>query len=218
MESRNLNAMVLDSLEPEICFLIRDDFYYGPDRHADLSERKLVEKLIPPMLRQEFASIVRTTEARGHEKELADYYWQIVSAARRHAKDFNHVRHYFWMRLWLSNAAEKLSISFPWYDSLSEMRRFSDAIATDAVGDLYWDEDQGWRLDVKGTDDRLLIHQRDPDSDDTGLLVSVPRGMFLRKMTEAMQDATAIVARLTQEMGADVWTAYVRDAPVWNRP
>ncbi|KRA17038.1 hypothetical protein ASD69_09910 [Lysobacter sp. Root604] len=63
-----------------------------------------------------------------------------------------------------------------------------------------------------------MIHQRDPDSDDTGLLVSVPRSAFLRKMTEVMQDATAIVARLTQEMGADVWTAYVRDAPVWNRP
>lgn len=218
MEVRSLEAKALDSLEPQICFLISKDFYYGPDRHADLSERKFVEKLIPPMLHQEFPSIVRTGEALGHEKELADYYWQIVSTARRHAKHFNQIRHYFCMRLWLSNATEKLSISFPWYDSLSEMRRFSDAIASNAEGDLYWDADQGWELNVKGTYDRLLMHQHDPDSDDTGLLVSVPRDAFLQQMTRCMEDSTSIVARLTQEMGADVWTAYVREEPLWVRP
>ena len=32
------------------------------------------------------------------------------------------------MRLWLWNTADDLTVSFPWYDTLSEMERFFDAL------------------------------------------------------------------------------------------
>lgn len=217
MTSGPLEAKALDSLEPQIGFLIYDDFYYGPDRHPEVSERSMVLKLDPPAIPREFPSVARSFEVLGHEQALADYYWRIVAAARSRGKDFNQIRSYFWMRLWLSQPKDGLSISFPWYDSLSEMRRFSDAIASQSVGDLYWDADQGWGLDVKGTHDRLLIHEHDPDDGGEGLLVSVPRAEFQRRMSAVMQDAEAIVARLAHESGVDVWTAYVRDEPRFTR-
>ncbi len=142
MEVKTVSS--LETTEPQICFLIREDFYYGPDRHPEVSERKLVEKLAALRIPREFPTIVRTTEAMGLESELAEYYWDVVSAANRHKKSFNSIREYFWMRLWLSNPKEEISsISFPWYDTLSEMRRFSDAVSLSKTGDLFWDADQG---------------------------------------------------------------------------
>lgn len=212
-----MEVKALSSLAPEVCFLVHEDFYYGPDRHPEVSERTLVEKLVGPDIPRAFPSIVRTSEAIGHERELANYYWQIVSAAQRHNKTFNHVRSYFWMRLWLSSPEEEISVSFPWYDTLSEMRRFSDAISSPGSGDLYWDSDQGWEISVKGTDTVLLIKERDPDRDEDRLSVSVPRDDFSKGIVVAMQEASHIVNALSEQMGADVWTAYVREEPKFRR-
>lgn len=212
-----MEVKALSSLEPEVCFLIREDFYYGPDRHAEVSERRLVEKLADPNIPREFPTIVRTSEAMGYERELANYYWQVVSAAQRHKKTFNHLRSYFWMRLWLSNVKEGVSISFPWYDTLSEMRRFSDAISSSESGDVYRDADQGWEINVKGTAAELFINERDPDGDEDHFSVSVPREEFTRRIAATMLEATRIVETLSEQMGADVWTAYVRDEPKFRR-
>ena len=66
MTAAALAPKALDSLEPQIGFLIYDDFYYGPDRHPEVSERSMVLKLDPPAIPREFPSVAKAFPAAYH--------------------------------------------------------------------------------------------------------------------------------------------------------
>ena len=125
MQSWLSETRTVPSLRAEVCFQLQETFYYGPDRFSDISDReRLADKLTPPKIQLAVPSLVRTSEALGHERELAAYYEQIVRMARRHKRPFNSIRQYFWLRLWLWNTEHEAHISFPWYDSFSEIDRY----------------------------------------------------------------------------------------------
>ena len=107
------------------------------------------------------------------------------------------------MRLWLSNQEEKISISFPWYDTMSEFRRFSDPVLSTATGEIFWDADQGWDLSVKSTATELFVNQGDPDSNEDHYSVSVSRQDFSEKLAGEMLDAERVVTALSKRLGAD---------------
>jgi hypothetical protein len=148
MESWFADAKRITSLDAEICFLLQDDFYYGPDSYPEVAERKEVEPLPSPQIERHVPSMVRSAEAVGHEEELAKYYREVIRVARKHRKSFNDIRQYFWMRFWLWNTDEEIHISFPWYDTYSEIDRFLTSVSGNSDGQLFWDADQGWELDV----------------------------------------------------------------------
>src|SRR5690349_15304267 len=113
MESWFSEAKVISTMEVEVCFLIQNDFYYGPDSHPAVVERKEVAPLPSPNIARKVPSMIRTSEAFGYEENLANYYREVLRVARYHRKTFNHVRQYFWLRLWLCNTAEDVHVDFP---------------------------------------------------------------------------------------------------------
>ena len=214
MEPWFAEANRIPSLEAEICFLIQDDFYYGPDRFSDINDRKkLAEQLTPPNIARVVPSMVRTSEVLGNEQELVAYYEQVVNLARKHNRPFNSIRQYFWLRFWLWNTEENVLVSFPWYDSYSEIERILSALANVEEGLVDHDVDQGWEMEVHAHDSMLYIRQRDPDANETHLAVCVPRQTLLTQGA-VLKDRTNIIIRgLTNALGTDVWTSYVRTEP-----
>lgn len=219
MEQWFSEAIHIPSLEVEICFLLQDEFYHGPDRLADFAERpKYLERLEGPDLQRLVPSMVRTAEAVGNELALAAYYQQIVALARKHGLAFNSYRQYFWMRLWLWNTEHQAHISFPWYDSFSEIDRFLDKLVTVHDGLVDHDRDQGWEMETYAHQGMLCFRQRDPDADATHLAICVPRQELVASVAALRDRTRKILANLASKLGADVWTSYVRSEPAFRTP
>jgi hypothetical protein len=214
MEPWFSEATRIPSLEAEICFLIQDDFYYGPDRLADFADRqKFLEHLGPPDIQRFLPSMVRTSEAFGNELKLAAYYEQIVCLTCKHRLTFNAVRQYFWLRFWLWNTEQQIHVSFPWYDSFSEIDRFLDNLAKVEDGLVDHDLDQGWEMETYAHEGMLYIRQRDPDAHETHLAICVPRQELAAQVAELRGRTSKIIANLASTLGTDVWTSYVRSEP-----
>ncbi len=200
------DAKPIDALEMEICFLIQRDFYYGPDTHPDVVERKQVEPLPDPRIPRRLLEMVRSSEAEGHEAELARYYQEVLRMAAKHHKDWNWIRHYFWLRLWLWNSEQNVHVAFPWYDTYAEMDRFLAEVTRQEPGQLFGDVDQGWELSVHLSNGDVFVRGGDPDENAWRVQVRFPQELLLRQLPLLNERTTGIIRRLVAALGQDYWT------------
>jgi len=209
MESWFADAKEIATLDAEICFLLQDDFYFGPDSYPEVAERKEVEPLPAPNITRHVPSMVRCAEAVGHEEELANYYREVVRLARKHRKTFNDIRQYFWMRFWLWNSQEEVHISFPWYDTFSEIDQFIGSISNKTEGQIFWDADQGWELEMHASDGDFFVRLRNPDDDETYAVVRFSQRLLIEQLEPLRARTESIIGVLASAIGQDVWTSYV---------
>lgn len=218
MEPWFASATAVPVLKAEICFLLRSDFYFGPDRPLDPADlQRLVVPLSLPNIPRVAESMVRTSEAVGHEAELVSYFEQIVRRAREYRRPFNSIRHHFWLRFGLWSEEQEIYISFPWYDSFSEIDRFIDSVSKVSFGLVDHDREQGWEMEVHSQNETLFLREGDPDAGETHLVVSTPRGQFVSELAELRERAAGLITHLSKALGADVLTAYVREEPSFTR-
>lgn len=206
MESWLNEAERISSLEAEIGFVLQDDFYYGPDRLPDITERKFVEPLPSAQIRRRGPLMATTLEALDNLQPLAGYYYEIIRLARKHSRSFNAINHYFWLRFWLTNPAEDVTIGFPWYDTFSEIDAFLCEVAQDKEGQVFWDVDQCWELEVHSSDGELFARLTNPDHQETHALVRFPRDVLLQQIGPLRSRAETVIKHLTSAVGRDVWT------------
>ena len=128
---------------------------------------------------------------------MAAYYEQIVRMARHHKCPFNSIRAYFWLRLWLWNSEHEVHISFPWYDSFSEIDRYLATLIKTDSGLVDHDVEQGWEFQTYAYDSSLYFLERDPDSDETQLAISVPRDALLHQVQDIRYRTRIIIAWLS---------------------
>lgn len=208
MESWTLEAKELSTLEAEICFLLKKEFYYGPDRHTEIVSGKYMQPLTLPSFSRKVELLARTSEIISNESTLADYYLQVINIAQKHKKPFNNYRHIFWIRLWLWNTDASIHISFPWYDSQSEIDGFIDSVITTESGQVYWDADQGWELEVIAENGFLYIRHGSPEDDETYSAIKVPRDVVVSQLINVQNRSKSIISYLSQSIGADLWSKY----------
>jgi hypothetical protein len=185
----------LSTMEVEICFLLQDSLNSEP--------------LTPPDIARNTASMVRSAEAVGHEAELAAYYAQALQLARKQGLGFDQIRHHFWLRLWLWNSEANVHISFPWYDTLSEMDPVLTALSTLAPGQTFHDIDQGWEIELSARDTLIHIRHGNPDDEDgtPQTEVSVPRAALSDQIASLRARTLGLIAHLSGALGCDVWSA-----------
>lgn len=217
MKSWFFEAKPVSMLNAELCFLLKDSFYFGPDRHIGVDTSKFTQRLDLPKFPRSQPLMVRTSELGGTEDELSAYYKQVVKLAVHHGLPFNSIRHHFWVRFWMWNSEEDVHVSFPWYDSYSEVSRFLNALLSVESGEVDYDIDQGWEMEVEAYEGHVYIRQRDPDYDETHVCIRVPRDELILQAQQVMARATNAVKLLTEAMGEDVWTSYVRSEPVFMK-
>jgi len=197
----------------EIAFLLAPTLYYGPDSHPAVSERKEVEPLRIPQFERAQPSVATSHEALGHIDELVAYYRDVILKANKHRLPFERVRSHFWLRLGVFNSEENLHLSFPWYDTISEMEPILQSFADPGVeGELFWDRDQCWELQVIAQGQLLYIREWDPDYEETHVLAKIPRGALAVASADALKRARLIVSELARGVGVDVWTKHCTPA------
>lgn len=137
-----------------------------------------------------------TAEVVGHEKELGAYYQQVLALAQEHELPMSAIRQYFWLRLWIWNLEAEAYLSFPRYDTLSEIDPVLDAFQSNRNGTLWRDADQGWRMEIV-TDDHdhfFYFHQFRDTMEGSGT-------MLLKKEREALQaKAKALQERVHRQI------------------
>ena len=198
MEPWFAEARPIDSLEPEIAFRLWDEFHPAPHHRP--------EALALPEFPRASRLRASTSEMIGHEAELAAYYRRVAALARQHALKRHQVRQYFWMDLRLANEGACIHLSFPWYDAFSAMDHFLAAVAGNDQGMVYDDQDQGWAVEVWARNGTLYIRESDPDSEEPGQAVALPRAGLQARIAPLRERTAKLVARLASELGADVWT------------
>ncbi|KQW65038.1 hypothetical protein [Variovorax sp. Root411] len=198
MEPWFADAKPIDSLEPEIAFHLCDEFHPAPYQRP--------EPLALPGFQRAERLRACTSEAIGHEAELAAYYGQVAALARQHALKLHQVRQYFWMDLRLDNEDANVHLSFPWYDTFSSMDHFLVAVAGHDEGNIYNDQDQGWAVEVWARNGTLYIRESNPDSDDEpGQAVALPRTGLQARIAPLRERTAKLVAYLAKELGPEAW-------------
>lgn len=206
-------SVSLETMEIEVVFLLEPTFYTGdPNDSAQLQDPRYQVALPIPSFPRVVESMARTAEVVGHEHELLAYYAEIVRRQRESRGDFNAISHYFWLRLWLWHPQREASISFPWYDTLSEMRTFFRWLDVEDQR-TFRDIDQGWELFGAKRDGRIHLRMTDGD-DEEYANISVPRIALSHAAQQVEDRAAAIVAYLSREIGFDAWTERRRDDPL----
>ena len=133
----------IGNLDLEVCFQLKDNFFIGaPNSYEQLQNEKYRETLELPSFKRVVPSMARTSEVCGNTDELVSYYKNIIEKSIALSKPFNEIRRYFWLRLWFWNTEENVHVSFPWYDSLSEMQQFFSWLKANTE-EPYLDIDQG---------------------------------------------------------------------------
>jgi hypothetical protein len=202
----------ISALQVEICFPLAETFYTGdPNNLTQFHDPKFQQPLDMPDFPRHVHVLARSAEVSSHEDALADYYLQIARLAKQHGQDFNTIRHYFWLRLWLWNSDEDVHIGFPWYDSVDEFSHFFAGLRQDTTGVLYSDMDQGWELNVWQDDNILHFQQRDPDDDVEYINVRVARDQLIPQLDVVEARTQKMIRHLSEKLGADVWSAYVKE-------
>ncbi|KQX39323.1 hypothetical protein [Variovorax sp. Root434] len=197
MEPWFADAKPIDSLEPEIAFHLWDAFNAAPYQRP--------EPLALPEFQRAERLRVRTSEAVGHEAELAAYYAQVAALARQHALKLHQVRQYFWMDLRLDNEEADVHLSFPWYDTFSSMDHFLGAVVGHDEGNIYDDQDQGWAVEVWARNGTLYIRESDPDSKEPGQAIALPRAGVQARIAPLRERTAKLVAYLAKELGPQAW-------------
>ena len=206
-------SLPLETMEIEVVFLLEPTFYTGdPNDHTKFDDPQYRVALPMPSFPRVVESMARTAEVLGHEAELLTYYAEILRLARELRGDFNAVSHYFWLRLWLWHSERDDSISFPWYDTLSEMRPFIRWLEAEDER-TFFDGDQGWELYGVKRDGRVHLRMTDGENEEFAN-ISVPRAPLALAARQVEQRADAIVASLTREIGFDAWSARRHDNPL----
>jgi hypothetical protein len=205
----------IETLDVWIGFLLNDSFYTGdPNDRAELRDPAYRQPLVLPDFLPASEREAASTAVAGHELALATYYKRLVEQAVQYNKGFDETSSCFWMRLALWNAQENVRISFPWYDTLSEMQTFIEWLEGAPDSDTFCDVEQGWQLDGYLLDGHVYLCETDPDSPDdktTRVNVVTPRAALRDAAKQVERQTTQIINCLTAELGTDVWTHYSRD-------
>lgn len=199
-------------LNVEICFLLQDEFYVGnPNSHEQITDPKYREPLSLPDFSRANEKYATTAEILENEEHLVSYYRQIVERGALIGRSFNELRSYFWLRLLVWNKMENVSISFPWYDSLTEIRGFTSWLSSPQEK-AFWDIEQGWQVEAVQASEFLHIRELDPDTDERYDNVRVSLGEVAASAKLEESRTQTLVKRLCEGLGVDVWSKHTKDA------
>ena len=195
----------VDSVQLDIGFIIRDTFYYGePNNFTPEDWQTLREPLRQPDLKL-FGSFALASEVEFRVATLIDHYEDVLRLAHKHGRNIQDQQSYFWLRP-LIYRSDELNVSFPWYDTLAESKRFLDSIASGGDGELFWDCDQGWELTVYGLKNRTYIRERNPENGGEHTRINFPSSQLCEQVAVVRERVDRIVRQLRLHFGHDFWS------------
>ncbi len=105
----------------------------------------------------------------------------------------------------LSSGDEEL-ISCAWHDTVEEALSLLNAIVSPGDGELYYDIDQGWELQVLADQSKVQIKQADPDSGTVQAYFQCDRHALATQAQAANQNLCEMVSWLSSKLGGNYWS------------
>jgi hypothetical protein len=153
-------------------------------------------------------SQLTTKEVLGHEKKLAAYYQKVILLAKENELPVSAMQHHFWLRLWIWNSETETYLSFPWYDTLSEIDPILEALQSDREGTIFRDADQGWSMEVVADDQFFYFREIGGRIEGDGMVLVKTEKEDLRTKAKALQRRIREqIESLTALVGEDLWSA-----------
>lgn len=162
-----------------------------------------------PEITRKHKDRISTYEALTAPKELVNYYRQLISIANEHGIPFDDISHKFWIELVIGCIGTDQTISFDYYDHLTDIVKFIDWIVAGAPN-AFSDRAQGWEIVANRTEDIVNIIQNDPECSMELSRIEVPFVELKEKAVETLHSAKSMIEYLSDGLGDDVWTEYSR--------
>ncbi|GAB1858632.1 hypothetical protein MHTCC0001_34720 [Flavobacteriaceae bacterium MHTCC 0001] len=216
MENWTNSSKLTTDLESEICYQISNSFFIGnPNDPNQFQNTDLNVAIKLPQIDRKVKEIVTTKEVFGNEVQLSEYYKSIIELKEKHNKSYREVHHLFWLRLWILNSKEKIYISFPWYDTINEFKRFFRIFDENKTGQIFYDIDQGWQLEILADNHFYYIRQTNPDDSDLIIQnIKTDKVSLKNSIKKLEENINSQIEKLTNLIGIDLWTdrEYLKEA------
>jgi hypothetical protein len=200
-------------LDAEIVYLLNQHPITGSPQPINKKGKRFVLPSVPitqPVITRVVDTQITTAELVGHEKSLGEYYQQILALAQEHKLPMPTIRHCFWLRLWIWNSEAEAYLSFPWYDTLSEIDPVLQALQSDREGTIFRDADQGWQVEIAADDDFFYFHQFWDTMEGNGTVLLKTEREDLQAKAKALQERIhQQVELLTALVGSDLWSRHL---------
>ena len=197
-------AIAVDDAVADIGFLIQESFYFGPENGFSPQQwQELREPVYQPSLKKA-GNFVLSADVIGKETELAAHYKDVAAKALAHRRSLKGSSH-FWNRP-VVYSPNKFVLSFPWHDKFREGKRLLNSLASDATGEMFWDRDQGWALEMHRIGDSLYAQECDPDEEVIHYTVKFPHESLKEQIKVLLPRIETLIAFLASEVGQDYWS------------
>lgn len=196
-------AKPVDHASLDVGFVISDSFYYGADNDFTLEEWESSRTKITQPKLSKFGDFVLSSDV-GDVGELLNYYRDVLILAKEHKKRIENRSSYFWIRP-LIYERDEFAITFPWYDTYEETKRFLESVEEKEEGQVFWDRDQCWELTAHARDGRLYLREWDPDYEEEHVSVSVDFASLRSQIKPTKNRTESILTQLRAALGRDYW-------------
>ena len=196
-------AKHVDNASLDVGFVISDSFYYGADNDFTPEEWESSRTRITQPELPKFGDFVLGEDV-GDAGELLKYYRDVLILAKEHNKQIENRSSYFWIRP-LIYKRDEFAITFPWYDTYEEIRRFLESAEEHKEGQVFWDRDQCWELTAHARNGRLYIREWDPDYEEEHVSVSLDFASLRSQIEPTRNRIDNILTQLRAALGKDYW-------------
>ena len=196
-------AIPVEDSVVDIGFLVQESFYYGPENGFSPQQwQELREAVYQPSIKKS-GNFILSADVLGKESELAAHYKDVAAKALAHRRSLKNSSH-FWNRP-VVYSTDKFVLSFPWHDKFCEGKRLLGALAN-GTGEVLWDRDQGWELEVHRVGDSLYAREGDPDDHVIYYTVKLPYEPIKTQIEALLPRVESLIAFLAREVGQDYWS------------
>jgi hypothetical protein len=199
-----LRAQPLAEMTLDVGFVVSGGFYFGPAEITSVAQwESQTEPLYAPAIPRHGHYALSASVATRLE-ELIAYYRDATRLRDKYKKLWNRQPTYFWLRPVLTSGS--FEISFPWYDTWEEASALFAALESTIDGEIFDDMDQGWRVTLVASGNRLYLLQSDFDSGEEQACGQCDRDLLRAQVAPVRQRVERLLADLRQALGKDYWS------------
>jgi hypothetical protein len=203
MDDWKQSAILQTNVKVDIGFMANEKFYFGPENGFTPEQYEEMQvPLYQPNLNRS-GSFILFSDIVGNEEELIKHYLDVSKKYMIYKKDISKSTH-FWNRPVIFNS--EFVISFSWHDRFREGKNVLDNLTATEDGEVYWDADQGWELEIAAKDNLMYARERDPDSEEIHCQVKFDRTEIRKQAIQLMPSVSALIEKLAGAIGHDYWT------------
>jgi hypothetical protein len=198
-------AEEIPNFELNVAFLTQKEYYFGDDNNMEqiADKEHYREPLYIPFSDKNL--LVTTHHVADNLQELINYYESVFRLNDKYEKELSNAS-YFWIRPIIKNLDNgNILASFPWYDTLQEIRYLCNGLINNEEGEIFYDRDQGWEIIVENDDGKLFIKESDPDYNETFCCIWVDRQEMIKQVKTTLEKIELIVNQLANYFGVNYW-------------